>query len=60
MSQPINLNRVRKERAKAVKRKKADENAVRFGRTKTEKARDEAQAKRDGAHLEAHRREDEA
>lgn len=45
MSTPINLNKARKERARAAKRARADENAVRFGRTKAEK---EA-AKRDGS-----------
>ncbi len=34
---PINLNRVRKARARAAARKTADENAVRFGRTKAER-----------------------
>ncbi len=35
---PINLNRARKDRARKAARKTADENAVRFGRTKEERA----------------------
>ena len=35
--QPVNLNRVRKEKARVQKRARADENAVKFGRTKAEK-----------------------
>ena len=58
MSEPISLNKVRKERAKVAKRQKADENAVRFGRTKAEKARDEAQAKRQSAHIDGHHRDE--
>ncbi|WP_299145537.1 DUF4169 family protein [uncultured Tateyamaria sp.] len=37
MSTPINLNKVRKDRARAAKRARADNNAVAFGRTKAEK-----------------------
>ncbi len=40
MATPINLGKVRKSRAKADKRQRAAENRVKFGRTKTEKARD--------------------
>ena len=34
---PVNLNKVRKEKARAEAKAKADENAVRFGRTKEQK-----------------------
>ena len=37
MSKPVNLNRFRKEKARAVKKARADENAVKFGRTKAQK-----------------------
>ncbi len=37
MSKPVNLNRYRKEKARAVKKARADENAVKFGRGKAEK-----------------------
>ena len=58
MSEPINLNKVRKERQRAERRRQADANAARFGRTKAEKARDEAQAKREAERLDGHRRDD--
>ncbi|MEO0694280.1 MAG: DUF4169 family protein [Pseudomonadota bacterium] len=57
MSQPINLNRVRKDKARADKRARADANAVKHGRSKAERDADtarEAKAKRE---LDAHRRE---
>ncbi len=37
MGKPVNLNRHRKEKARAEKKARADQNAVKFGRTKTEK-----------------------
>lgn len=44
MSQPINLNKARKARARADTKVRADRNAVKFGRTKAEKERDRAEA----------------
>lgn len=52
----INLGRVRKDRARAEKRRVADANAARFGRTKAERQAEEARAKAEAAHLDAHRR----
>ncbi len=37
MGKPVNLNRYRKEKARAEKKARADQNAVTFGRTKAEK-----------------------
>ncbi len=37
MGKPVNLNRYRKEKARADKKARADQNAVAFGRTKAEK-----------------------
>ncbi|MEM7521699.1 MAG: DUF4169 family protein [Pseudomonadota bacterium] len=37
MSTPINLNKARKARRKADQKRAAEENTVKFGRTKTEK-----------------------
>ncbi|MBE1282173.1 MAG: DUF4169 family protein [Rhodobacteraceae bacterium] len=57
MSQPVNLNRFRKQKARAEKKARADENAVKFGRTKSEKDLDkarDAKAKRD---LDGHKRD---
>ena len=41
----INLNKVRKARAKKKHEAKAEQNRVLFGRTKAQKARDEAEAR---------------
>lgn len=54
---PINLNKVRKARARVQKRAQADANAARFGRSKADKTADGAEAARharmlDGAALE--------
>ncbi|MFK7744387.1 MAG: DUF4169 family protein [Roseobacter sp.] len=57
MSTPVNLNKVRKTRARAEKRARADENAVKFGRNKPEKAADDAQKRKAVHHLDAHKRE---
>ena len=55
---PINLNQARKARARADAKAKADENAIRFGRTKAEKAQDAANTKRDVTRLDQHKRDD--
>jgi hypothetical protein len=55
---PINLNRARKARARIKKARQADENAVRFGRTKAERERDAAHRSLLRDRLEAHRRDD--
>lgn len=39
----VNLNKFRKTKARADKKAQADENAVKFGRTKAEKSLDRAQ-----------------
>ena len=46
MSSVTNLNQFRKTKARADKRAKADENAVKFGRTKAQKALEKAQAEK--------------
>lgn len=55
---PINLNQARKARARADAKAKADENAIRFGRTKAEKAQDAENTKRDVTRLDQHKRDD--
>jgi len=42
MSEPINLNKFRKAKARVEKQQQAVENRVKFGRTKAEKLRDKA------------------
>ncbi|WP_170330508.1 DUF4169 family protein [Ruegeria arenilitoris] len=54
MSKLINLNQVRKQRAKAQKKKRADENAVRFGRTKAEKDLDRTHKQKSDRNLDGH------
>lgn len=57
MSQPVNLNKVRKERARAAKRAQADENAVAFGRTKAERQLEKGKAEKMAKLLDGHKRE---
>lgn len=50
---PINLNKARKAKARIEKAQRAQENRIKFGRTKSEKARDKlsqtkAESKHDG------------
>ena len=48
---PVNLNQARKERDRAAAKAKADENAIRFGRTKAERLLDAAGAQKAHNHL---------
>ena len=43
MDKPVNLNRYRKQKARADKKARADRNAVAFGQTKAEKEITKAQ-----------------
>ena len=58
MAEPVNLNRFRKQKARAEKKARASENAVKFGRTKAEKLQQRALAEKAEKTLEAHPRED--
>lgn len=57
MTAPINLNKARKARARAEQRARADQNAVKFGRTKAEKQQDKAVAAKHDRDLDGHKRE---
>ncbi|RPE71575.1 uncharacterized protein DUF4169 [Pacificibacter maritimus] len=57
MSTPINLNKFRKIKARADKRLKADENSLKFGRSKAQKAAEKAQSNSLQRHLDAHKRD---
>ena len=57
MAQPVNLNRYRKAKARAERKARADENAVRFGRTKAEKKLESAQAEKAARDLDGHRKD---
>ncbi len=58
MGKPVNLNRFKKEKARADKKARADQNAVKFGRTKAEKLSDTAEIKKLHQHLDEHKRDD--
>lgn len=57
MSKIVNLNKARKARDRDTARKSADANAVKFGRTKTEKTRDRVEADKASRDLDGHKRE---
>ncbi|MFK7881880.1 DUF4169 family protein [Roseobacter sp.] len=57
MSSPINLNKARKERNRTSRKAQADENAVSFGQTKTQKELLKAKAQKISRNLDAHKRE---
>lgn len=58
MNTPVNLNRVRKARARAEKEARATENAVRFGRTRAEKELEKARAEKAARLLDQHRKDE--
>ena len=57
MSDPVNLNKFRKAKAKAEKQQRAAQNRVKFGRTKSEKSLESARAEKLGRLTDGHRRE---
>ena len=57
MAEIINLNRIRKTKTRAEKRKIADQNAQKFGRTKGEKKRDVVIAAKVKDHVDKHKRD---
>lgn len=54
---PINLNRARKDRARAGDKAQADENSVRFGRTKAQKDAERMDAARAARNLDGAKRD---
>ena len=58
MAAPVNLNRARKEKARAERKARADENAAQFGRTKAERMLDEARARKAARELDGAKREE--
>jgi len=58
MSKVINLNKARKARSKQKKQDQADQNAVKFGRTKAQKSLEEARAEKVRRDLDGAKRED--
>jgi hypothetical protein len=58
MSNVTNLNQFRKRKAKADKRREADRNAVKFGRSKAEKELDKARVSKASRDLDGHKAEE--
>ncbi len=58
MAAPVNLNRFRKQKARADKQARADQNAVAFGRTKAQKELDRARAEKATRDLDGHQSEE--
>lgn len=58
MSNVTNLNKFRKEKARAEKKARADENTVKFGRKKSEKTLQKVKADKAASHLDGHKRDD--
>jgi hypothetical protein len=55
----LSLSRARKTRARDDRKRKADENAAKFGRTRAEREAEAARAAQEAARIEAHRRDEE-
>ncbi|MGH1369177.1 MAG: DUF4169 family protein [Maritimibacter sp.] len=58
MSKIVSLTQARKTKAKNAKRAKANENALRFGRSKAEKDLEKRRAEKAARDLEGHKRDD--
>ena len=57
MKNVVNLNKVRKSKARAEKRARAGANAVRFGRSKAEREADKATRDKSTRDLDGHKRD---
>ncbi|SHK23624.1 protein of unknown function [Shimia gijangensis] len=58
MAQPVNLNRFKKQKARAKKKARADENSMKFGRTGLEKQREKSELDKTVRHIDGHKRDD--
>ncbi len=58
MSEIVNFNKFRKEKARADKKARADENAVKFGRTKAEKSREKLEQTQHDKQHDGHKLEE--
>ncbi|PCJ06644.1 MAG: DUF4169 domain-containing protein [Rhodobacteraceae bacterium] len=57
MAEPVNLNRFRKDKARATEKARAHQNVVKFGRSKAEKQLDRAQSDKAQSDLDGHKRD---
>lgn len=55
MVEPVNLNRYRKAKARADKKRRAAENTVKFGRTKAEKDLEQARTDKAETSVDQHK-----
>ncbi len=58
MAEPINLNKFRKHKARAENDQRAQENRIKFGRTKAEKTRDKSEAAKSKQKIDNAKRDD--
>lgn len=58
MSKVTNLNRFRKQKARDARRAAGGENAVKFGRSKSQKTFEETEAEKARRALDQHRKDD--
>ncbi|KUJ81773.1 DUF4169 family protein [Ruegeria profundi] len=54
MGKPVNLNRYRKQKARAQKKARADQNAVKFGRSKVQRVEEEFDQNKQRRDLDNH------
>ena len=57
MTNVVNLNKVRKAKARKAAKRQAGVNSIKFGRTKAEKAQDSAKTEKARQDLDGHKRE---
>ena len=57
MTEPINLNKARKAKARVDKQQRAAENRIKYGRTKAQKAADKLSQKQAVRHLDLSKRD---
>lgn len=60
MEKPVNLNRYRKDKARADKKARADQNAVKFGQSKAQKDADKAETARITRLFDSHKQDRDA
>ncbi|WP_299922094.1 DUF4169 family protein [uncultured Pelagimonas sp.] len=57
MAEIVNLNQFRKQKSRDAKRQEADENATKFGRSKTQKTLEKSKQDKAKRDLDGHERE---
>jgi uncharacterized protein DUF4169 len=55
MSQPVNLNRFRKQKARVEKKARADQNAASYGRSKADRELERVRAEKAARDLDGHK-----